>query len=323
MSKKSNIEDLGRLEKEQAEKLNSQNNENDENTNVIEFSSNDTKPNVLDGYLVLEKEIMPHKGKFYPESWAFAYRCPTTKEVANFSTINEQDQPAIIAAVEDLIRKCVVIYDTEKERQVTAGQINDADRVFFLLKLRDFYLPGNPLTYTSVCSLCKEPLPITLCAEHLVYNDISEKLVEAFDGRIFTLNFPTLEEPIKFLIPTIEITGRIFKYIVKVYRDSQNDREKAEDKIVYDKQFLLIAPYLYIRGNESVKELAQKYRDIQKNENKFKAYLEIATKMKLDNTDYLTIECGNCESMEEAQLRFPGGWKSMFVSNKSNSGYFN
>ena len=277
---------------------------------------------IVDGYKILEREDMPQGGILYPESWNFAYRCPTSKEVANFSTITEGDQPSIVAAVEDLIRKCVVILNSDNGQQVSSGQINDAHRIFFLLLLRDFYLPGSPMLIETVCSMHKGQINIPLNAQTLIYPELSGKLLEAFDGRKFSLKMPNVEENIEFLIPTIEITARIFRFIVKIYRDSQKDKENKDDKIAYDKNFLLIAPYLYIRGNETVKEIIQKFKKIQEDDNKFKAYLEIVSKIKLDNLDYIETTCPECDSLEENQIRFPGGWKKFFIGNDT-TGYFN
>lgn len=289
----------------------------------LEDISDEDRPNTLDGFKILDNSELPQNGILYPESWTFAYRCPEAKEVANFSTINEQDQPAIIIAIEDLIRRCVIIYDTEKNRKVSTGEVCDCHRTFFLLKLREFYLPESPIQYPGVCSLCHEPKDIKLFSYLLQFDDLSEKLLSVFDGRKFSMPWPELDEPIEFLIPTIELSSRIFKYLVRTYRDSSNDREgKHADKIMYDKQFLLMAPYLYVTGKESIKELGVKYKNIQKNEILFKAYLEIVTKLKLDNTEYIDSTCEHCEAEEEAQIRFPGGWKNMFVNKKSTSGYF-
>jgi len=278
--------------------------------------------NIVDGFKILERIDMPQEGILYPETWNFAYRCPTSKEVANFSTIDENDKPAIVAAIEDLIRKCFVIFDSETNNQISSGQINDAHRTFFLLLLREFYLPGSPITYDTICSIHKEQIGIELNAFKLLFKELNKNLINSFDGRKFSLKMPKVEEPIEFLIPTIEISGRIFKYVVNVYRNSQNDRENKEDKIVYDKQFLLVAPYLYERGNESVKELIQKFKKLQEDDLRFKAYLEIINKLKLDNLDYIETVCPICGSLEETQIRFPGGWKSMFVSKEDTTGYF-
>jgi len=327
MSKAEDIEALRKLEEEQnpAGPTGEKGRPGVDGKNDEPFFSGDEtdRPNMLDGYKILENYDLPQQGKLYPDAWTFAYRCPEAKEVANFSTINEQDQPAIIIAIEDLIRRCVVIYDTDRNRKVSTGEICDCHRTYFLLKLREFYLPESPIQYPGVCSLCHEPKEIQLFADLFEYDDISVKLLEAFDGRKFSLNMPGVEEPIEFLVPTIELSTRIFKYLVRAYRENSSDREtKNADKIVYDKQFLLMAPYLYETGKESIKELGVKYKTIQKDENLFKAYLEIVTKLKLDNSEFVNSKCEACGSEEEAQIRFPGGWKNMFVSKKSTSGYF-
>jgi hypothetical protein len=282
----------------------------------------ENKPNLLEGYKILEKEDMPQQGVLYPESWKFAYRCPISKEVANFSALNEQDKPGIIMAVEDLIRKCVVIYDVDKDIQINSGYIIDAHRTFFLLLLRDFYLPGNPIKYTGVCTLEREPMDIILTANKLIYPELSEKLINAYDGRKFALKMDGIEEPIEFLAPTIEITSRIFKYIVKVFKDTQNDNEKKDDKVVYDKNFLLLAPYLYTKGTETIKDITNKFNKIQKDDKLFGAYLEIINKLNLDNLEYIEEKCPKCGSVEENLIKFPGGWKKMFIGSKDSTGYF-
>ncbi len=281
--------------------------------------------NSLDGYKKLDRALLPQKGIFYPEGWEFAYRCPTAKEVANFSTLNEQDKPAIMSAIEDLIRKCVVIYDTELESQVSAGQILDSHRVFFILLLREFYLPGSPISYIGgMCSHDKEILTTTLSYGNLIYPEATEKLLAAFDGRLFSLNIN--DNIIKFLAPTINLTSKIFKHIVKIFKASQNDANNQKqddlDKLVYDKNFLLIAPYLFEYETDTMRDISKKFEKIQTNSELFKAYLEIATKIKLDNFDYVETNCPVCGSSEETQIRFPGGWKTMFISNKDTSGYF-
>lgn len=285
-------------------------------------SNNEDKPNMMDGYIKINRDELPQQGVLYPESWEFAYRCPTAKEIANFSTINEQDQPAIIVGVEDLIRKCVIIYDTEQDKQINTGEICDGHRTFFLLKLRDYYLPGSPLSYRTICQTCHETWDAILTADKLQYAELNEKLLNAYDGRVFTLDMG-LDTPIKFKVPTLETSGRIFKYIVKTYRNSaNNDTEKKQDNIVYDKNFLLLAPYLYVTGIETIRDITFRYRAIQKNDELFAKYIEIINRLKLDNEETFDEICPSCGSEEETQIKFPGGWKKLFISKTDTTGYF-
>lgn len=280
------------------------------------------RPNKLDGYVVIDREDMPQQGVLYPESWQFAYRCPTAKEVANFSTINEQDQTSIVNAVEDIIRKCVIIYDTDAQRQIPVGELCDAHRVYFLLLIRDYYLPGKQITIDAFCTQCQSMHQVMLTANTLVYKDLNDKLLGAYDGRTFTLDMG-LDTPIVFRVPTIETAGRLYKYITKIARNQQQGNEnKKNDNIIYDKQFLLMAPYLYETGKETVRDLTLKYKSLQKNNKRFAAYLEIVNRIKLENEEYFEYICPECESEEEAQIKFPGGWKKLFVSNRDTTGYF-
>lgn len=324
MAKQEDLDALRNLEG-----ANDSSNNNSNNTEFIKPNPNTVdntpvaeKPNMTDGWTVIDRSIMPQGGVLYPESWQFAYRCPTAKEVANFSTINEQDQPGIVVAVEDLIRKCVVIYDQDNGRQISTGELCDAHRMFFLLLIRDYYLPGKKITYNGFCQTCHEQFQAELDAYKLIYPEINDKLLGAYDGRTFTLEMG-LEKPIIFRVPTLETTGRIFKYITKIYRNNaQGGEEKKNDNIVFDKQFLLIAPYLYVTGKETIRDLTLKYKTIQRNDGMFKAYLEIVNRLKLDNEEYFEEVCPSCGSEEETQIKFPGGWKKLFISTKDTTGYF-
>lgn len=294
-------------------------------TPEISSEINDSEnPNIFDGYIPVTQSELPQEGALYPESWKFAHRCPTAKEVATFSTLQENDHPGILAAVEDLIRKCVVVYDTNIGKQISSGEINDCHRTYFLLRLRDHYLPGTPIEYERIDGFCKETTMTKITAQSLKFADLSEKLLENFDGRTFTLPYPELEEPIVFLLPTIEISSRIFKYIVRVAQEKEKTGETKglEEKLIYDKKFLLLAPYLYIEGNESMKVIGQRYKALEKDLPRYKRYVEIATQIKWDNLDEVDSKCDKCGAVESAQLRFPGGWKNMFTDKSNTAGYY-
>lgn len=278
-------------------------------------------PNVIDGYRILKNDELPFGGLLYPQSWRFAYRCPTSMEVANFSTINEEDQPAIIAAVEDLVKKCFVIVDSNKNNEVSSSEINDGDRLFFFLKLREFYLHDKPIQYIVMNQTHNEPVTVSLLADLLQYPILNEKLLSCFDGRMFTISVENQEEPIKFLIPTLEISSRIFRYMVKSYKEVQKENnDKIKDVNSFDKQFLLIAPYLYVNGNETIESLKLKFKQIQKNDGLLNAYITIINKLKLNN--YEKIVYTYKDSEEDCLIKFPGGWKNMFIDKGALGGIF-
>jgi len=275
---------------------------------------NDYKlPEAIDGYRVINNEDLPFNGKLYPYTWRFAYRCPTSLEVANFSTINEQDMPAIQTAVEELIKRCFIILDSNSNNQVSCEEINDGDRLFFFLKLREFYLHDKPISYVVLNIANNEPVTVNLTSNHLQFPELKDKLLSYFDGRTFEI--PVNEETtIKFLIPNFKISSRIFKYMVKTYQEIQKEDSNANKTVEsFDKQFLLFAPYLYETGSETVENLKLKFKNIQKNDILYKAYINLVNKIKLSNLEKIVYSYK--ESEEEALIKFPGGWKNMFVDS--------
>lgn len=287
----------------------------------LESKQEQKMPNPLDGYVIIDRDELPQHGELYPASWAFAYRGPTTNEVAAFSTIIETDRPAVMQVIEDLIRKCVIIYDTEKDSRVNVGHICDGHRTFFLLKIRNLYLPERPIEIKTMCTTCKEAYDAPLTAESLEYRQLKDRLLEAYDGRVFNLELEGAN--VRFHVPTLDTAAKIFKYIIKTYRATANQKEmNPEDNIVHDKQFLLFAPYLFENGTESIREIINKYKRIRNNDNLYKAYLTIVNNLNLENEEMFGSDCPHCGSFEETQISFPGGYRKLFVSKPDPEGYF-
>lgn len=277
--------------------------------------------NIIDGYRTLERHEMPFGGVFYPSSWEFAYRCPTTKEVANFSTIADGDNSKIITTITDLIKKCFIIVDRTKQQEVPSAQINDGERLFFFLKLREFYMYDKPIEYITMSQNFDEPVTVKFVADSLQFKTPSNKLLECFDGRTFSIPVPNLSEPIKFLIPTLETGSRIFRYVLKSYTEAQKDTsDNMKNSEAFNKDFLFLAPYLYVTGEENIESLKLKYKQIEKNDDQFKAYIQIINSLNITNAEQ--IKYMYKESEEEALMKFPGGWKHIFIDKNAFSGLF-
>lgn len=289
----------------------------DDMPQVLEEKDNVNQTSIIDGYKILPIVELPHNGKLYPSSWSFAYRCPTSEEIANFSSVNENDQLSIINAIQELIRKCVVIIDTDTQHQISTLELNDGDRVYFLLKLREFYLPNDPISYNTMCLSCKEKITVNLNAASLQFYHISDKIFDSFDGRTFTLDMGISSGPIVFRIPTFDTSQRIFRYITNTYKNKENTKESE----VFNKKFLLVAPFLYESGKETIEALKNKFRQISRDGERLKAYVDLANNLRFDNKETF-VYTHDCGSEEVAEVRFPGGWKKLFVGSTSYNGIF-
>ena len=221
-------------------------------------------------------------------------------------------------AIEDLIRKCFVIVDSNNGNRVSSGELIDGQRMFFLLLLREYYLPGKFISYNTMCVSCKEPVEVHLTAKSLRYKDITDKFLESYDGRNADVNISTKEGMvnIKFVVPTLNTASRVFRYMINTYKKAQGNDGVKKDKEVFDKQFLLIVNFLYETGHETIEQLKHKFNNIKKDGKLLEAYVILANNFKMDNyeTIYFTHDCG---SEEEAQIKFPGGWKGMFIDESS------
>lgn len=322
-----NQEEFKRAEEEAAKKLAEQQSSSEEievkDVEEVEAET-EQESSVIDGYRQIEKDKLPFGGKLYPESWAFYYRCPTTKEVANFSTIDENNQPAIIKGVTSLITKCFTIVDNETQKTIPSEQINDGERLFFFLKLREFYLNDAPIEYNIVDENDEDGiLKINFFAESLVFDELKSGLIKKFDGRTFTFEVDgTPETQIKFLIPTLKTTTRIIKYMENLHKKVADTNKDGITKEEFNKQFMLFAPFLYETGSESVMSLRKKFINLQKNEVKYRYFNNIINNLTVLLTNKETIKYIVDDNEGDCLMKFPGGWKHMFMDNSKFSDIF-
>lgn len=278
--------------------------------------------NIIEGFRTIDKNNLPFGGVFYPASWEFAYRCPTTEEVANFSTITEGDQPKIINAITELIKKCFVVIDRVAQKEIPSGSINDGERLYFFLKLREFYMHDKPIEYVTMSQEYNEAVTVNFVADSLQFKTPSQGLLNCFDGRKFTFIDENLEEPIKFLMPTLDLGSRIFRYVTKSYQEAQKETsDNIKNQEAFNKNFLFVAPYLFETGNETIESLKVKYQQICKNSKKLDTYIQIINLLNITNEE--KIKYTYKESEEEALMKFPGGWKHIFINKKAFGGIFN
>ena len=103
--------------------------------------------------------------------------------------------------------------------------------------------------------------------------------------------------------------------MVNKYRETQDTNKTKINKSEFNRKFLLLLPFLYEQGNEKIESLNIKFKQIEKNEKLLKAYITLANKMIHTNEEYLVVDIDGDE--ERTDIKFPGGWKNLFIDNKS------
>lgn len=263
---------------------------------------------LVNGNKILDNSDLPFGGKLYPESWRFAYRSPIVDEVANFSTIEENDHAKQISAMEDLIRKCFTIIDVDSNAQISSGELNDGDRIFYFLKLREFYLHENPISYNVFNTEKLLNVTVNLYATSLTYEPLKEGLLKNYDGRTFNISVAGREEKISFLCPTLNTSKRIVKYMTETRKKVQQKTTTKKDDI--DKAFIMFLPYLFETGKETFERLEIKFTQIKKDKVLFDRYMQVISKLNLSNKQQITYELE--DEMFESGMEFPS-FKSMFI----------
>lgn len=297
-------------------------------TNSGEKFSNPTPPttppiNNKKEHTIIDRYDLPYHGQFYPESWSFAVKKPTAEIVASFSVINEQNRSELLKSIEDLICECVVIYDNEADEIVDSSEINEPEKLFWMLLLRKMYILNSPITWEGLCESCAEMSKFWMDTDTIEYPEVTEKLLSVYDGRRFTFKFSDLDESIIICMPTIGRSSKVFRHVIRTLKAAEKEgKSKSVDKVFHDKIFLLYLPYLFETGQESVMELVGKYRKIRQNIKLQEKYNLIINSIDLDNLDTVNCECSLCKSMEVAKMKFPGGWRKFFVGGTSGEGYF-
>lgn len=274
-------------------------------------------PNSLDGWVRINKAIIPYEGSLYPDSWQFAYRSPDVKEVARFSAINESDPQAalkIFQSMDDLIKKCIKIYDTYNEVEINTGNINKSDKIFFFLFLRDAYLPGQPIKYESICTSCDQSYNVSFKSDMLMFPEIDEKILSIFDGRCFSFKLKDTGEVIKVHMPTISLYDKIVQPAKKVRKDQMESGQSknTNSRIINDTVFQDISLYLYEDGTESFNDIINKFKKVYNNPTLLEIYRSLGDILKFDNLATLESTCEHCGSLEVSQLQFPGGIRKIF-----------
>lgn len=284
-----------------------------------------TTPSVspVSEYTKVDRDLLPYMGIFYPKSWLFAVRKPDVSDVAAFSVLNDKNRVEVLAATEELIRKCVVIYDSETETTIDSGEINEPEKLWWMLLLRRLYIINNPITWEGLCDDCTEMVNFWMDIDTIQYPDIKQKTIDAFDGRAFHFVFEGIDEPIVIRMPSVARSSKIFKHVVRTLKDSEkNGKTKSTDKLFSDKRFLLFAPWLFETGDETMIQLIAKYNRIIADKTLFEKYNILISKMEFDNTDSVVCECSKCRSLEVGAMKFPGGWRKFFIGDTCTEGYF-
>ena len=129
------------------------------------------------GWHEIPRDQLPYGG-LYPSTWTFRHRAALGKEVAFFSTINPEDPFSVLEGMNLIITTCVEIVDQKDGHKVNTDMINEMDRLFFVLKVRDLTMPEreNQLRIEDKCDNpnCRHINTVEVSSQTLVSKPMSD-----------------------------------------------------------------------------------------------------------------------------------------------------
>lgn len=287
---------------------------------------------MLAEYEWLDKSELPHK-HFYPENWDFYIRQPKTTDVAIFSTIPENDYFKIMSAVIALVRKNIIIFNSETNQQISTERIKSCHKMFLFIKLRNLYMKDIKTNTPAKIKLpiysleIEEAIEIEFDEYSLMYNELSDEALTYLNAEKTGFNFDENWGAVdNTFIPIIDfgMETKIINFITNSYKKMQNAETKKKDFDSFDKTFLAFVSYLFDTPNDSIESLKTKFKRITEDEQLYQFYNEMVTNFKLgerDNIKYIVEREGE-QIVGETQMKFPNGYTTLFTREAVKSKLF-
>lgn len=266
------------------------------------------------GQFKIDRSSIPYGG-LYPASWEFSIRAALGKELSYFSTIDPEDPMSTFEGMNQLIAACVTIVDTEKGYRVSPEKINEFDRVWFVLKVRDLTMPEreNQITIEEKCKFCSTVNKVEISSSTLCVKPMSEFAQKYWDAQEGVFKFVTKSfGTIRILTPTIEISKIFMDYVRNLDPQTRDD--------FFIKRFNFFVHEEDLRIPAKCPEMAYKRFIEAVNQPKlFAMYLKIENNLDLGIDDKLKYHCEACRKELETPVRFPGGFENIFISSDIDS----
>ena len=268
------------------------------------------------GWYGIAREDLPYGGILYPADWKFEIRAASGKEIAYFSTINTEDPLSVLDGINQVIRSCVKIISNNG--LVSPTNIYEIDRMWFLLKIRDFTMPEreNALIIKEKCPFkCSdEENQIELTCDNLVYKPLSEFALKYVDRERGGFTVKTKIGDIHFTPSTIE-QSEIYKEWFMAQPEYQRDARFAARFHMY------INPNFKAGKNPTdlIQDAYNNFYAISMETKKFAIYMKIEREIAPAIDDQIKYICPVCGKEVHTMLRFPGGLQDIFLINDIDS----
>jgi len=256
------------------------------------------------GWMNLDQETLPSKGKFYPRDTVIKIRSARAAEIRHFSTMDENNYIDMEEKLNHIVEMCTQI--TANDKRLSYKDILEEDRIVILLTIRDltFPEPENKLILKGKTEHTKKTVDIELATKYLVATVVPTEIEAYYSSKDRTYVIKTRSAgEVMMRPPSIGVMQEITKYL----------KDRQEKEIEFDKAFIQILPYITPDWRQlnlpRIFNLEVDYKAW--NEKKFMVIYRLAEKMKIGVETTLEMEFDG--EIAKAPLDFPGGIKSLFI----------
>lgn len=255
------------------------------------------------GWIDIPSEDLPHGGRLYPDTWKFRILPAITSHVRHFSSLDEENPFSVVTTLNNLIKTNVRIIDNDKV--LTGDNINESDRFFFVLKVKEYTGMTKTITYEHKCNAgsCNHVNQVTLMAAKLKFTELTDKAKKYLNNGSFVIETKSLGTLV-YRPTTIKESIKLQTYIV--------DCEK--NKVEYENNFTKIYPFLRTDDQSEIKDLYNTYLGLSKS--KYDIYFTLASKeFDIRTLNEVDSKCESCDCRLSAPIQFPDGLPNIFSAD--------
>ena len=256
------------------------------------------------GWMILDQEELPSKGKFYPSGTIIKIRSARAAEIRHFSTMDENNYIDMEEKLNHIVEMCTQIMSGDK--RLSYKDILEEDRIVLLLSIRDltFPEPENKLILKGKTEHSKQTVDIELASRYLVATEVPTEIEAYYSSKERTYVIKTRSAgEVRMRPPSIGVMQEITKYL----------KDRQEKEVEFDKAFIQVLPYITPDWRQlnlpRIFALEVDYKSWD--EKKFMVIYRLAEQMKIGVETTLEMEFDG--EIAKAPLDFPGGIKSLFI----------
>lgn len=273
--------------------------------------------NDIAGWHEISLGEFPSKGRFYRSDLKVEIRSATTKEIREWSTMDENNIRDIDEKLNSMLTSCSRI--TFSAQRGSYKDFLEEDRIFVILKIKELtFKEGEnrlmmPVT-SKTCKTgnCKSQTAEELKTSNLQFQSEDELIGKYYDeeNRCYTVQTKSYGE-IPLAPPNIGVMRAITDYI----------REREDEGQSWDKSIIMILPYMIRewRGLDSKSIFAAITELNGLDRGKFNIIYRLVETIKVGIKPEFEFKCNDCGAGVTVPLTFPGGIKALFVVSDISS----